>query len=58
MPKNDYQTNMSSVRNHKNTSGIANKSDWRCRICGHVNLAGIEYCSKCGFRLGVQRYLR
>ena len=34
------------------------KTGWRCRVCGHVNLAETAYCSKCGYRLGVQRYFR
>lgn len=58
MPNTDYQTGTPSARRHSNTRGIVDRSGWRCRVCGHINFNETEYCSKCGYRLGAQRYFR
>lgn len=58
MSNKDHQTNASSTRRRKNIIGNIDKSGWQCRVCRHVNLAETQYCSKCGFRLGVHMYFK
>jgi uncharacterized OB-fold protein len=57
MSNSDYQIDSSDTQRH-NSSRIVNRSGWRCRVCGHINLAETEYCSKCGYRSDAQRYFR
>jgi ribosomal protein L37E len=58
MSDENYQTDKFSSRSRGSTYGIANNDGWRCRVCGHTNLAETEYCSKCGYRLDAQRYFK
>jgi len=59
MPNDDkYQTSTSDTHRHNSTRRIVEKGGWQCSVCGHANLSETAYCSKCGYRLGAQRYFR